>query len=154
MLDAFLHSMTSRAELRDYRVLLYKVVPLPVGPSGTKATLSFTNCWGMPAGDSKRNEAVKLVEYLSSAEQQTTFAKEFGVMPSRESDATAWKQQFPAQAAFLEGAAYAHADLAIAGGTQTISNYDSLVVQLTTSDPSTLLTTVQQNFESVIKQNG
>jgi len=138
----------------DYPNVKYKVVPLPAGSSGAKATLSFTNCWGIPASDSKRDEAVKLVEFLSSAEQQMTFAKEFGVMPSRESDATAWKQQFPAQAAFLEGAAYAHADLAIAGGTQTISNYDSLVAQLATSDPATLLTTVQQNFESVIKQNG
>jgi multiple sugar transport system substrate-binding protein len=142
-------SMTS-----DYPNVKYKVVPLPAGPSGTKATLSFTNCWGIPASDSKRNEAVKLVEYLSSPTQQMTFAKQFGVMPSRESDATAWKQEFPAQAAFLEGAPYAHADLAIAGGTQTISNYDSLVAQLATSNPTTLLTTVQQNFESVIKQNG
>ena len=141
-------SMTS-----DYPNVNYKVVPLPAGPSGTKATLSFTNCWGVPSNDSKRDEAVKLAEFLSSPQQQLTFAKEFGVMPSRESDATAWKQEFPAQAAFLSQASIAHPDLAIAGGTQTISNYDSLVAQLASSDPSTLLSTVQQNFESVIKQN-
>ena len=48
-------SMTS-----DYPSVKYKVVPLPAGPSGTKATLSFTNCWGVPSNDSKRDEAVEL----------------------------------------------------------------------------------------------
>ena len=138
----------------DYPSVKYKVVPLPAGPSGTKATLSFTNCWGIPASDSKRDEAVKLVQYLSSAEQQMTFAKQFGVMPSRESDAAAWTQEFPAEAAFLQGASYAHADLAIAGGTQTISNYDSLIAQLASSDPAATLSTVQTNFAALIKQNG
>ncbi|HET9170781.1 MAG TPA: extracellular solute-binding protein [Actinospica sp.] len=138
----------------DYPNVKYKVVPLPAGPSGTKATLSFTNCWGIPASDSKRDEAVKLVDYLSSASQQMTFAKEFGVMPSRESDASAWTAAFPAESAFLQGASYAHPDLAIAGGTQTIANYDSLVAQLASSDPATVLSTVQTNFEALIKQNG
>ena len=138
----------------DYPSVKYKIVPLPAGPSGSKATLSFTNCWGIPATDTKRDEAVKLVEYLSSPAQQLTFAKDFGVMPSRSSDAAQWTQEFPEQAAFLDGASYAQADLAIAGGAQTISNYDSLVAQLASSDPSKLLSTVQQNFEAVIKQNG
>jgi multiple sugar transport system substrate-binding protein len=141
-------SMTS-----DYPNVKYQIVPLPTGPSGTHATLSFTNCWGVPANDSKRDEAVKLVEYLSSAQQQMTFAKAFGVMPSRESDKSAWAAEFPQQAAFVNGGAYAQPDLAIAGGTQTISNYDSLVAQLASSSPGTLLSTVQQNFEAVIKQN-
>lgn len=138
----------------DYPKVKYKVVPLPAGPSGTKATLSFTNCWGIPSSDSKRGEAVKLVEYLSSAEQQLTFAKQFGVMPSRQSDAAQWTQEFPAEAAFLQGASYAHPDLAIAGGTQTIANYDSAVAQLASTDPSALLSKVQQNFTSLIAQNG
>jgi multiple sugar transport system substrate-binding protein len=138
----------------DYPNVAYKVVSLPAGPTGTKATISFTNCWGIPASDSKRDEAVKLVQYLSSAEQETTFAKEYGVMPARESDATAWKAAFPTQTAFLSQASVAQPDLAIAGGTQTISNYDSLLAQLASSSPSTLLSTVQQNFEALIKQNG
>ena len=138
----------------DYPSVKYKIVPLPAGPSGTKATLSFTNCWGIPASDTKRDEAVKLVEYLSSAQQQLTFAKEFGVMPSRSSDATQWTQEFPEQAAFLAGASYAQPDLAIAGGQQTIANYDSQIAQLASSNPSTVLGTVQQNFEALIKQNG
>ena len=137
----------------DYPSIDYEVVPLPAGPTGTKATLSFTNCWGIPANDTRRDEAVKLAEFLSSPQQELTFAKEFGVMPSRESDATAWTKEFPAQAAFLAQASIAHPDLALVGGTQTISNYDSLVAQLASSSPATLLTTVQQNFAAVIKQN-
>jgi multiple sugar transport system substrate-binding protein len=141
-------SMTS-----DYPSIDYQIVPLPAGPSGGKATLSFTNCWGVPANDSRRDEAVKLAEFLSSPAQELTFAKEFGVMPSRESDAAAWTKEFPAQTAFLSQASIAHPDLALVGGTQTIANYDSLVAQLASSNPSTLLSTVQQNFQAVIKQN-
>lgn len=137
----------------DYPNVKYKIVPLPAGPTGTKATLSFTNCWGIPANDPRREEAVKLAEFLSSPQQQLTFAKEFGVMPSRESDAAAWTKRFPAQAAFIAGGSYAHPDLAIPGGAQAIAHYDSLVAQLASSKPATLLATVQQDFEAVIKQN-
>jgi multiple sugar transport system substrate-binding protein len=137
----------------DYPNVKYQVYPLPAGPSGTKATLSFTNCWGIPAKSSHRDAAVKLVDFLASGTQQMAFAKAFGVMPSRESVKDQWTAAFPADAAFLAGASYAQPDLAIAGGTQTISDYDSKVAQLASTDPASLLSAVQKNFEAVIQQN-
>lgn len=137
----------------DYPSVKYQVVPLPAGPSGTQATLSFTNCWGVPAADSKRAEAVKLVDFLSSGTQQMAFAKAFGVMPSRLSVKAQWVAEFPQDAAFLNDASYAQPDLALAGGTQTITDYDSKVAQLATTDPSTMLSAVQKNFQAVITSN-
>jgi len=137
----------------DYPGVKYQVYPLPAGPGGAKATLSFTNCWGIPAKSSHRDAAVKLVDFLSSGTQQMAFAKAFGVMPSRESVKDQWTAAFPADAAFLAGSSYAKPDLAIAGGTQTISDYDSKLAQLAATDPATLLSAVQKNFESVIQQN-
>lgn len=137
----------------DYPSVKYQVVPLPTGPSGKQATLSFTNCWAVPSNDSKSAEAVKLVEFLSSGTQQMAFAKAFGVMPSRQSVKSQWLAMFPQQGAFLNDASYAQPDLAIAGGVQTISDYDSKVAQLATTDPSTLLSAVQKNFQAVIQSN-
>ncbi|MDK7340844.1 extracellular solute-binding protein, partial [Pauljensenia sp. UMB0018B] len=90
----------------DYPDLKYKVVELPAGPAG-KATLQFTNCWGLAADSKDKADAKKLAEYLTEAEQQNTFAKDFGVMPSVKSAAEAWKKANPALAAFLDGADYA-----------------------------------------------
>lgn len=137
----------------DYPNVKYTVYPLPAGPSRVKATLSFTNCWGVPAKSAHRDAAVKLVDFLSSGTQQMTFAKAFGVMPSRQSVKDQWTAQFPADAAFLSGSSYAQPDLALAGGTQAISDYDSKVAQLASTDPATLLSNVQKNFEAVIQQN-
>lgn len=137
----------------DYPNVKYQVYPLPAGPGGAKATLSFTNCWGIPARSGHRDAAVKLVDYLASGAQQMTFAKAFGVMPSRMSVRDQWTAAFPSDAAFLAGASDAHADLALAGGAQSIADYDSRLAQLASTDPAALLSAVQRNFEAVIQQN-
>ncbi len=137
----------------DYPNVKYQVYPLPAGPGGTKATLSFTNCWGIPAKSGHRDAAVKLVDFLASGPQQMAFAKAFGVMPSRESVKDQWTAAFPADAAFLAGAAYAQPDLALAGGAQAISDYDSKLAQLASADPAALLSAEQKNFQAVVQQN-
>ncbi len=138
----------------DYPSVKYQVVPLPAGPTGTKATMSFTNCWGIPKASPNSANAIKLVNFLASPSQQMTFAKAYGVMPSRESTKAQWTAAFPKDAAFLAGADYAQPDLAIAGGTQATADFSSQLSQLASADPSKLLASVQKNFEAVIKQNG
>ena len=49
----------------DYPNLHYKVVELPAGPKG-KATLSFTNCWGIAAKSKNQSAAVDFVKFLTS----------------------------------------------------------------------------------------
>jgi multiple sugar transport system substrate-binding protein len=136
----------------DYPTVKYQVFPLPAGPVAN-ATLSFTNCWGIPAKSANHDAAVKLVDFLSSGTQQMAFAKAFGVMPSRESVKSEWTGAYPADAAFLAGASYAQPDIAIAGGSQTISDFDSKLAQLASADPANLLSAVQKNFQATIQQN-
>ena len=54
----------------DFPKVNYKVYPLPAGPSGVKATNSFTNCWAIPAKSANQANAVKLVDFLTSVDRQ------------------------------------------------------------------------------------
>lgn len=138
----------------DYPNVKYKVYELPAGPTGTKATNSFTNCWAIPAKSAHQANAVKLVDYLTSVFSQLQFAKAFGVMPSRESASKQWTTAFPGDAAFLSQAAVAHPDLALAGGAQAVTDFDSKLLALQSGDPKTILSSMQKNINAVIKQNG
>ncbi|UQX89928.1 extracellular solute-binding protein [Jatrophihabitans telluris] len=138
----------------DYPSVKYKVFELPAGPTGTKATNSFTNCWAIPTASKNQANAVKLVDFLTSADQQMSFANAFGVMPSRQSAKDQWTAKFPNDTAFLSQAADAHPDLALAGGSQAIADFDAKLAQLASTDPKTILSAVQKNITSVIQQNG
>ena len=65
-----------------------------------------------------------------------------------------WIAQFPADAAFLPDSGTAHPDLALPGGQEAISDFDSKLAQLASADPKALLAKVQKNFQAVIQQNG
>ncbi|GAB3471602.1 extracellular solute-binding protein [Kineococcus endophyticus] len=134
----------------SYPDLQYKVVKLPAGPAGP-ATFTYTNCWGI-AADSKNQAAAKqLVEAMTSSDQQLTFAKAFGVMPSVQSAADGFRQQFPAQAAFIDSAADAQALPNEAGVSDVITDLNSKLEGLGTGDPQQILDATQQNLEAALK---
>lgn len=132
----------------DYPDINYVVVPLPEGPAGP-GTLQFTNCWGVAADSGNQEAAVDLVQHMTSGEQQMEFATAFGVMPSVESVADQWTEQFPEQAAFLEGAENAQGLPPIEGMTQVISDFNAQLEGLRTGDPQTILTSVQSSLEAI-----
>lgn len=132
----------------DFPDINYAVVPLPEGPAGP-GTLQFTNCWGIAADSPNQEAAVDLVQYLTSAEQQMTFATEFGVMPSIQSVAEEWKGEFPEQAAFLDGAEFAQGVPPIEGIADVISDFNAQIEGLKSGDPQATLTSVQSTLEAV-----
>jgi multiple sugar transport system substrate-binding protein len=136
----------------DYPNVKFKVYPLPAGPSGTHATLSFTNCWGVPKQQSNLAGAIDLVKFLTTPQQEMTFAKAFGVIPSLTTAQTQYAQAYPQYATFVNELAYAHPDIAIAGATQALSAFDSALQQLASSSPATILKTAQQNLQAVASQ--
>jgi len=136
----------------DYPNVKFKVYPLPAGPSGTHATLSFTNCWGVPKQQPNLAGAVDFVKFLTTPQQEMTFAKAFGVIPSLKSAQTQYVQAYPQDATFVNELAYAHPDIAIAGATQALSAFDSALQQLASSSPATILKTAQQNLQAVVNQ--
>ena len=137
----------------DYPDVEYRVVELPAGPAG-KGTLTFTNCWGVAADSQNKEEAVELVEDLTSSDQQLAFAKGFGVMPSLQSAAQPFSQEFPAQAAFLAGADYATAVPNAEGVSDVITDLNSQLEGLKTGDPQAVLQRTQTNLEAALKSSG
>jgi multiple sugar transport system substrate-binding protein len=137
--------------VNDYPKLKYAVVPLPKGAQ--QATLSFTNCWGIAAKSKNQAAAVDLVKYLTSTDQQLAFAKAFGVMPSVKSAQAQFAQQFPAQKAFVDGAAYATGPTSLPGFDQVQKDFDSKILGLSdgSSDPKAMLAALQKNGTAALK---
>ncbi|MGA7204543.1 MAG: extracellular solute-binding protein [Specibacter sp.] len=132
----------------DYPKVGYKVVQLPAGPKGA-GTLQFSNCWGIAADSPNKDEAVKLVEKLTSTEQQLAFAKAFGVMPSVQSAADAWKSANPTMTAFLAGADGAKNMPSIKGSADVVADLNSQLESLSATDPAKILAATQKNMEAV-----
>jgi len=135
--------------------LHFMVVPLPAGPSGTKATLSFSNCWGVAAKSKNQAQAIDFINFLTSDQQQMTFANAFGVMPSRQADGAAFSQAFPAQKAFVDGAQYAFGPVGVAGFAAAQTHFDSEIMGLSngSSDPKAMLAELQKNATDALKQS-
>jgi multiple sugar transport system substrate-binding protein len=130
----------------------FKVYPLPAGPSGSRATISFTNCWGIPKQSKNLAGAIEFVKFLTTSQQEMTFARAFGVIPSAQSAQSQYVQAFPQYSAFVAELPYAHPDIAIAGATQALAAFDSALAQLSGSDPATILKNAQQNLQAVVSQ--
>lgn len=139
----------SGAMSADFPDVSYKVVELPAGPDGA-GTLQFTNCWGIAADSPNKDEAVKLVEQLTGAEQQMSFAKAFGVMPSVQSAADQWKTANPTMAPFLDGVSDAKGIPSLKGAADVIADLTSQLESLATSDPAKILATTQKNMEAAV----
>lgn len=106
----------------------------------------------MPKQQGNLPGAIALVKFLTTAQQEMTFAKAFGVIPSLTSAQAQYVKTYPQYAAFVQELAYAHPDIAIAGATQALTAFDSALQQLASGDPATILKSAQQNLQSVISQ--
>lgn len=132
---------------KDYPGVKFKVVPMPAGPTGTKGTLNFTNCWGVAAKSAHQDADVSLVSFLTTVDQQLSFADAFGVMPSRQAAKAQFATKFPEQAAFIDGADYAVGQVTVPGFSQVQQNFENAIQGLSdgSSDPKAMLADLQKN---------
>jgi len=137
----------------DFPDTPYRVVELPAGPKG-QGTLQFTNCWGIAADSDMKDAAVELVEFLTSTEQQIEFAKAFGVMPSVQSAADAFAEQFPEQEAFVTSAGFATGMPTLQGAGEVIGDFNAQLEGLASADPAEILRSVQSNMQAAIDAQG
>jgi len=135
----------------DFPDIDYRVVTLPEGPAGP-GTLQFTNCWGIATDSDNQDQAVELVQFLTSPEQQLEFARAFGVMPSIESAADQWTSEFPEQAAFLESVEFAQGVPTVQGISDVIADFNSQLEGLAGGDPQGLLSSVQSTLEATLTE--
>ena len=138
---------------KDYPNVSYTAYPLPAGPTGTQATLTFTNCWGVAKQNSNLGGTINFVKFLTSPTQELTFAKEFGPVPSLQTLSATYVKDFPQNAAVLNGLKTGHPDIALAGDTQAVTAYSSSLAQLASTSPQTILSQAQTNLQAVINQN-
>ncbi|MFU8850551.1 sugar ABC transporter substrate-binding protein [Micromonospora sp. SL1-18] len=133
----------------DFPNVKYKVVEMPAGPKG-KGTLSFTNCWGIAAKSKSKEQAIKFVEAMTAGDQQITFAKAFGVMPSRQSVRDQYSQAFPADQAFIDGAAYAQGPVNAPKMDSVLGDLDTGLQGLAKGDPKQILQNFDKNFKAAL----
>ncbi|GII56646.1 hypothetical protein Pth03_50350 [Planotetraspora thailandica] len=133
----------------DFPDVKYTVHELPAGPKG-KGTLSFTTCWGISAKSKYKQQAISFVEAMTTADQQLTFARAFGVMPSRQSAKDAYVTAFPGDAPFVNGADYAQGPVNAPKMDSVLADFDSGIQQLTSTTPKALLERVQKNTQTAL----
>ncbi len=82
--------------------------------------------------------------------QQLTFADAFGVMPSRTSTLDTYARQEPDAKAWVDSAAYAQGPVTIAGFDKVLSQFNTDLQTLSTTDPKTILAALQRNGEQAL----
>lgn len=122
----------------EYPDVEYTVVELPEGPAG-RATLLFTQCWGVAAGSDQIEQAVELVDFLTAPEQQLAFADAFGVMPSRMSASADHQAAHPEDAAFISGGEYGRGPINVAGLQGPVAELNQDLARLGTMGVATIV---------------
>jgi len=135
---------------KDYPNLKTKIVELPAGPAG-KGTLMFSNCWGIAAKSAHQAQAVDLVKFLTSVDQQLAFTKAFGPMPSTADGIAKFKTQYPQDAAFAAGGDYGQGPVNLPGFDPVMSAFNSKLATLGKGgDPKSMLADLQKNGAAVL----
>lgn len=134
----------------SYPHVQWMAAELPAGPNGDKGTLAYTNCWGVAAGSQNQAGALSLVKFLTTPKQQVAFANAFGVLPPVRSAAEEWVKENPTFKPFIAGAAYAQNLPSQPGTSDVLQAFDSALPQLKSTDPKSMLDTVQQQLQAAI----
>ena len=132
----------------EHPELGYAVVELPAGPAGP-GTMQFSRTYGIAEACPRKEDAISLVEFLTSAEQQEALAAASGAMPSLRSAARAWTEAHPGLGAFPAGADYAAGMPVLAGVGDVLADLDAQLAGLAGADPQAILDGVQVNLEAV-----
>ena len=132
-----------------YSSISYKVVEMPAG-SGGKGTLQFPTFYGVVEASKHKDDAVRLVEYLTGAERQVTLATAAGTVPASRSAGETWKGKHADQAAFLSGVEYSQAVPSAAGVSDIIANLDNELPGLVAGDPAGILAGAQVNLQAIL----
>jgi multiple sugar transport system substrate-binding protein len=134
----------------DFPNVKYTVKELPAGPTGTKGTLAFTQCWGIAAKSKFKDQAIKFVEAMTVADQQLEFATAFGVMPSRQSAHAQYVAKFPEDAPFIAGAAYGHGPVNAPKMDSVLADLDTGLQGLATGTPKAVLQRFDKNAKTAL----
>jgi multiple sugar transport system substrate-binding protein len=137
------------AMTNDYPDVEFTVAAMPEGPSGP-GTLLFTQCWAVAAESDVQDQAVDLVNFLTSPEQQLAAAEAFGVMPSRQSAAADYEAAFPENAPFIAGGEYGHGPINAPGMEAVVADLNSQLEALADADLEAVLESFDTNASAAL----
>ena len=137
------------AMTNDYPDVGYTVAELPEGPAG-QGTLAFTQCWGIAADSDAQAQAVELVDYLTTTEQQLAFAEAFGVMPSRESAGADYEATYPDDSPFVAGGDYGRGPIGAPGMEQVIGDLNSQLEDFAAADLAAVMEQYDENANAAL----
>ena len=132
-----------------YSGVSYTVVELPAG-SGGKGTLQFPTFYGVVEASKHKDDAIKLVEYLTAAERQVALATAASTVPAGKPAGETWKGKHADQAAFLAGVEYSQAVPSAAGVSDVIATFDNELPGLAGGDPAGILGSAQVNLQAIL----
>ena len=132
-----------------YSGVSYTVVELPAG-SGGKGTLQFPTFYGVVEASKHKDDAIKLVEYLTAAERQVALAGAAGTVPAGKSAGETWKGKHADQAAFLAGVEYSQAVPSASGVSDIVATFDNELPGLAGGDPAGILNSAQVNLQAIL----
>ena len=127
----------------------YTVVELPAG-SGGKGTLQFPTFYGVVEASKHKDDAIKLVEYLTAAERQVALASAAGTVPAGKAAGETWKGKHADQAAFLAGVEYSQAVPSASGVSDIVATFDNELPGLAGGDPAGILNNAQVNLQAIL----
>lgn len=135
----------------DYPDIEYSVAELPKGPAGP-GTLLFSQCWGVAQESKAQAQAVDLVNFLTTPEQQLEFAKAFGVMPSRQAARESYSSEFPDDQPFLAGGEYGRGPINAPDMAQVVSDLNSKLEAIKTANLGETMKSFDTNASGVLKK--
>ena len=133
-------------------VELHRRADCPPGPAG-KGTLAVHPVLGHRRRESKAQEqAVDLVDFLTTDEQQLAFADAFGVMPSRQSASGDFASKYPDDKAFIDGGDYGHGPITAPGMDQVIADLNSQLEDFKGADLASVSKSFDTNADAALGQ--
>ena len=139
------------AMANDYPDVDYTVVEVPKGPAGP-GTLLFSQCWGVADASEAQAQAIDLVNYLTTPEQQLKFAEAFGVMPSRQAATDDYTKAFPDDQPFIAGGDYGHGPINAPDMAQVVADLNSQLEGIRTADLQKVMESFDTNASAVLEQ--
>ncbi|RJF40491.1 extracellular solute-binding protein [Actinomyces sp. 2119] len=131
----------------DYPELGFAVIELPEGSAG-RATVQQAAFYGVAEGSARKEDALRLVEHLTSAGVQVELAATQGLVPSVRSAADQWAGEDPVSVAFVAGAEHAvYAPLGD-GVAEVLQGFEDQLASLADTEPEAILGPLQVNLEA------
>ncbi|WP_127841388.1 sugar ABC transporter substrate-binding protein [Actinomyces wuliandei] len=131
----------------DYPELGFTVVELPEGSAG-RATVQQAAFYGVAEASARKEDALRLVEHLTSTGVQVELAAAQGLVPSVRSAAQQWAGEDPVSTAFVAGAEHAvYAPLGD-GVAEVLQGFEDQLSSLADTDPEAILGPLQVNLEA------